>query len=801
MILNLKRYTKLYAMMLVVVTMSCIDVTEVKANEARNETQEQSHHKSKYQELKKIWLSTNYGYEYYDTHNDAMKKQHDYIENDAKKLLNDMNTRPDKTYLWDSAKDVQTNSSHMTKSYKNIERIAEAMNHPQSSLKADENVKKLKEAIAWMHEHVYGKQAENNIRTLTANFKETDTNKKKAINWWDYEIGSPKALTNTLILMDHVFTKEEKNKYTAPIKTYVPKSDEILASVGKSEKATGGNLVDISKVKLLESIINEDDSKMKSAIDSFKNVFTYVQESATGKGRNGFHKDGSYIDHKDVPYTGAYGIVLLEGISQMLPVVNATSFYLNEDQMKTLDHWIDDAFMPIVHKGELLDFVRGRAISREHETSHSTSTTVMKSLLRISTATKNQNIKAKYQQYVKTSVLSDKSYSQNDQLKSYADIQMMKKLMDDTSINIKNKPQQIKIYDEMKRLVYHNPNLNYTFGLSLTSDKVSRYESINNENLKGWHTGAGMSYLYNDDVSHYRNHFWPTVNMKHLAGTTTLGDEPSGDKKSKKTFVGGTSLGDKYASIGMDFENQQQTLSAKKSWFILDDKIVFVGSGINNKAAQTTIENRKADGYTLYKDNQTLGKSINEEANSVFLKAEDQQNNIGYHFFKPTKLNVDKVERTGSWQDINKNQSSKEVKQTYYEVTQAHSDTDTNHHYAYVLYPGIDQTKFKQKHNDVSIIKQEDQLHVVKDNVNNVWGIVNYDNETKTFEIEGNKIEVKVKGMYIIKKKDAHTFECSYHNPEVSNKDKDIQSIINLNGYHIVNKNSLDRHIHFEISK
>ncbi|MDP4448475.1 polysaccharide lyase 8 family protein [Staphylococcus hyicus] len=799
MILNLKRYTKLYAMMLFVVCMSCIDVTEVKANEARNEIQEQSHHKSKYQELKKIWLSTNYGYEYYDTHNDAMKKQYEYIENDAKKLLNDMNIRPDKTYLWDDAKDVQTNSSHMTKSYKNIERIAEAMNHPQSSLKTDENMKKLKEAVEWMHEHVYGKAAEDNVRTLTSNFIEKDANKKKAMNWWDYEIGSPKALTNTLILMDHVFTKEEKNKYTAPIKTYVPKSDEILASVGKSEKATGGNLVDISKVKLLESIINEDDSKMKSAIDSFKNVFTYVQEGASGKARNGFYTDGSYIDHQDVPYTGAYGVVLLEGISQMLPVVNATSFDLNDTQIKTLDHWIDDAFMPWVHKGELLDFVRGRAISREHETSHSTSTTVMKSLLRISTATKNQNVKAKYQQYVKTSVLSDKSYSQNDQLKSYADIQMMKKLMDDTSINIKNKPQQIKIYDQMKRVVYHNPNLNYTFGLSLTSDKVSRYESINNENLKGWHTGAGMSYLYNNDVTHYRNHYWPTVNMKHLAGTTTLVDEPSGDKKSKKTFVGGTSLGDKYASIGMDFENQQQTLSAKKSWFILDDKIVFVGSGINNKAAQTTIENRKADGYTLYKDDKPLDKAVNEDTKSIFLKAQNTQNNIGYHFFKPTKLNVDKVERTGSWQDINKNQSSKEVKQTYYEVTQAHSDT--NHHYAYVLYPGIDQTKFKQKHNDVSIIKQEDQLHVVKDSVNNVWGIVNYDNETKTFEIEGIKIEIKAKGMYIIKKKDDHSFEGTYRNPELYKNVLDIQSIIKIEGYNTVNKSNSDVDIRFELRK
>lgn len=68
----------------------------------------------------------------------------------------------------------------------------------------------------------------------------------------------------------------------------------------------------------------------------------------------------------------------------------------------------------------------------------------MKALLRISTATQDQNVKAKYQQYVKTSVLSDKSYNQNDQLKSYADIQMMKKLINDTSIHIKNKPQQIK---------------------------------------------------------------------------------------------------------------------------------------------------------------------------------------------------------------------------------------------------------------------------------------------------------------------------------------------------------------------
>ncbi|SUK17598.1 Hyaluronate lyase precursor [Staphylococcus agnetis] len=129
------------------------------------------------------------------------------------------------------------------------------------------------------------------------------------------------------------------------------------------------------------------------------------------------------------------------------------------------------------------------------------------------------------------------------------------------------------------------------------------------------------------------------------------------------------------------------------------------------------------------------------------------------------------------------------------------SHTDSNDQYAYVLYPGIDQTHFNQKYNDVSIIKQENQLHVVKDNVNHVWGIVNYNNETKTLEIEGTKIEIKAKGMFIIKKKDNHSFEGTYRNPELSKNVLDIQSIIKIEGYNTVNKSNADIDTHFELRK
>ncbi len=266
-----------------------------------------------YEKLRNTWLDVNYGYDKYDEKNDAMKKKFEATENEAKKLLSEMKTESGRTYLWDSAKDLDNKSADMTRTYRNIEKIAEAMKHPKTTLNTDQNKNKVKDALEWLHKNAYGKEPTDKVKELTENFKITDSSKKKALNWWDYEIGTPKSLTNTLILLNGDISSDEKKKYTAPIKTFAPDSDKILSSVGQPEQAKGGNLVDITKVKLLESIIEEDKDMMKKSIDSFNKVFTYVQDSATDKDRNGFYKDGSYIDHKDVPYTGAYGVVLLEG--------------------------------------------------------------------------------------------------------------------------------------------------------------------------------------------------------------------------------------------------------------------------------------------------------------------------------------------------------------------------------------------------------------------------------------------------------------------------------------------------------
>lgn len=758
-----------------------------------------------YEKLKNTWLDVNYGYDKYDESNPDMKKKFEATENEAKKLLSEMKTESGRTYLWESSKDIDTKSADMTRTYRNIEKIAEAMNHPKTTLKNDENKKKLKDALEWLHKNAYGKDPDKKVADLKTNFSKSAPQKNTNLNWWDYEIGTPKSLTNTLILLNGDISSDEKKKYTAPIKTFAPKSDEILSSVGKAEPAKGGNLVDIAKVKLLESIIEEDKDMTKNSIDSFNKVFTYVQSNSTGKERNGFYKDGSYIDHQDVPYTGAYGVVLLEGISQMMPMIKETPFKETSQNDTILKSWIDDGFMPLIYKGEMMDLSRGRAISRENETSHSASVTVMKSLLRLSDAI-DESTKAKYKKIVKTSVKSDSSYKQNDYLSSYSDISKMKALMEDSTLSTNDLTQQLKIYNDMDRVTYHNKDLDFAFGLSMTSKNVARYESINNENLKGWHTGAGMSYLYNSDVKHYRDNFWATADMKRLAGTTTLdNEEPKENKNSDKTFVGGTKFDDQHASIGMEFENQDKTLTAKKSYFILNDKIVFLGTGIKNTDSSmnpvTTIENRKANGYTLYTDDKQTTNSDNQETNSVFLESTDTKKNIGYHFLNKSKINVKKESHTGKWSEINKSQKTEDKKDEYYEVTQKHSNSDNK--YGYVLYPSLSKDVFKSKASQVTVVKQDDDFHVVKDN-ESVWAGVNYSDSAKTFEINGTKVEVKAKGMFILKKKDDKTYECSFYNPESTNTASDIESKISMTGYSITNKNASTTNesgVRFELTK
>lgn len=169
-----------------------------------------------YEKLRNTWLNVNYGYDKYDESNQDMKKKFEATEKEAKKLLEDMKTESDRTYLWESAKDLDNKSADMTRTYRNIEKIAEAMKHKDTKLKTDENKKKVKDALEWLHENAYGKEPDKKVADLKTNFSKSAPQKNTNLNWWDYEIGTPRALTNTLILLNGDISSDEKKKIHCP---------------------------------------------------------------------------------------------------------------------------------------------------------------------------------------------------------------------------------------------------------------------------------------------------------------------------------------------------------------------------------------------------------------------------------------------------------------------------------------------------------------------------------------------------------------------------------------------------------
>lgn len=56
----------------------------------------------------------------------------------------------------------------------------------------------------------------------------------------------------------------------------------------------------------------------------------------------------------------------------------------------------------------------------------------------------------------------------------------MKSLMEDSTISTNGLTQQLKIYNDMDRVTYHNKDLDFAFGLSMTS-KTSHVTKVSTE--------------------------------------------------------------------------------------------------------------------------------------------------------------------------------------------------------------------------------------------------------------------------------------------------------------------------------
>ncbi|CCW42329.1 TPA: hyaluronate lyase [Streptococcus agalactiae] len=720
------------------------------------------------------WNDVTIGNHVYDTNDSNMQKINQKLDETNAKNIKDIKLDSNRTFLWEDLKDLN-NSAQLTATYRRLEDLAKQITNPHSTIyKNEKAIRTVKESLAWLHQ----------------NFYNVNKDIEGSANWWDFEIGVPRSITGTLALMNNYFTDAEIKTYTDPIEHFVPDAGFFRKTLVNPFKALGGNLVDMGRVKIIEGLLRKDNTIIEKTSHSLKNLFTTATKA------EGFYADGSYIDHTNVAYTGAYGNVLIDGLTQLLPIIQETDYKISNQELDMVYKWINQSFLPLIVKGELMDMSRGRSISREAASSHSAAVEVLRGFLRLANMS-NEERNLDLKSTIKTIITSNKFYNVFNNLKSYSDIANMNKLLNDSTVATKPLKSNLSTFNSMDRLAYYNAEKDFGFALSLHSKRTLNYEGMNDENTRGWYTGDGMFYLYNSDQSHYSNHFWPTVNPYKMAGTTEKdtkredttkefmskhskdAKEKTGQVTGTSDFVGSVKLNDHFALAAMDFTNWDRTLTAQKGWVILNDKIVFLGSNIKNTNGvgnvSTTIDQRKDDSktpYTTYVNGKTIDlKQASSQqftdTKSVFLESKEPGRNIGYIFFKNSTIDIERKEQTGTWNSINRtSKNTSIVSNPFITISQKHDNKGDS--YGYMMVPNIDRTSFDKLANskEVELLENSSKQQVIYDKNSQTWAVIKHDNQESLIN---NQFKMNKAGLYLVQKV-GNDYQNVYYQPQTMTK-------------------------------
>ncbi|RJX75265.1 hypothetical protein DZ860_00850 [Vibrio sinensis] len=631
-----------------------------------------------------------------------MKTQIIEINTQAKELLNTMTL--DKNGLWeelplhkDSAAEKQKLGVNLYATYNNIFTLARAYKLQGGELYHDSDVREaITESLVLLNEHHY--------HVGTPEYG----------NWWHWELGISRTAQNTLVVMYNDIPYEIVNNYVDASRYFVPVPTHLSVGYGApyssaplAWESTGGNRTDNAQVVLVRGLLENNKDEIKSAIAALPSVIPYVESG------DGFYSDGSYIQHKDLPYSGTYGQVMLEGLGMLLGAVANTEYQATDPELQKIYPLMLETFAPLLIDGRMSDMVNGRAISRMTGQNDEIGESVLSAMLLYVDGApleyKEQLTSFLKHHFDAKGGLEKTRLINNHQI---ADRMMMtREVKEQSTVSHKQFPN-------MDRVIHHRDD--WSFGIAMHSDRVGNYESINGENLKGWHTADGMTYLYNQQ-KHYSNGYWVAGDAFKHAGTTVLLTErenATGQLSAQRNgrngamdWTGGASLGD-YGVAGMKFVNFNSDLSANKSWFMFDNEIVALGSDIKNSSSDqaiTTVENRQVEqAASLMVDGLTVEKfNGNPKSFEITYNTDapvNEHSTIQYSILDDSVVDIQKQCRSGDWSDIGTSQGS--VTACFYEAVINHDDNDS---YAYMVTPNRTEIS-----DSVTIVKNSNGVHAVE---------------------------------------------------------------------------------------
>lgn len=592
------------------------------------------------------------------------------LDASASILRETLDQAPNRTFLWPDLP-LKGVSGDIASSHQRLRTLATAWATPGSALHGDDGLAgELLAALDFLYARAYNET------------------KREVGNWWHWEIGAPRALMDTCLLMYDLISAEQRTAWIRAVDRFCPNPDRRTNLTNFAE--TGANRADKALIVALRGIVGDDAAKVALARDGLSDLRDGGRNTLFGyvTSRDGFYGDGSFIQHDTVAYTGSYGVVLLQSVSALLGLLGGSSWEVTDPKRSVILDAVERTFAPWIHDGLMMDSVRGRAVSRGGSRDHDSGRETVDAVLQLATGAP-EPYATRFKELAKGWVSRGRFFEGA----GIAATARARAVLDDSRLTAAARPVGHHVFADMDRVVHRRTH--WSFALSLDSRRIAGYECGNGENYRAWYQGDGVTYLYTD-LDHYSADYWPTVNSYRLPGTTvdTRHRDPAvsvsgtGTFRPKNAWAGGAVLGG-YGVAGLELMAMGSTLTARKSWVCLDDAVVCLGAGIGSTDArtiETIVENRGTTG-ALTVDG-VLQRSAESSSTSSWAHLEGVG---GYVFPGGAPLRTLREVRTDSWKAINDGASTsgsgEPVSREYVTLWFDHGANPSGATYAYLLLP------------------------------------------------------------------------------------------------------------------
>jgi len=527
----------------------------------------------------------------------------------ARKLLETM--RPDGSWPGIGYQDGSRSGWKTVRHLGNVATLARAYRAPGSKLQGDEN---LRRAVLSSLDYWLGHDFQNS-------------------NWWWNQIGVPRALLPTLLLMEEDLSAEQRGRAFAILRR---------AKIGM----TGQNLVWVTEITAVRGILANDAELVTAA---YRRIADEIRLS-TGEG---IQPDFSFHQHGPCLYNHGYGAAFAGDCSEIATQVAGTRFAFPPEKIARLGSLILDGSQWMT-RGDVPDFgAEGREITRRGQSAHYLSTAA-RNMLQLPTGREAEfrDLAARASAQPAPPLVGNRHYWCSD-------------------------------------LMTHHRSGYYASARMFSSRIANTDMPCNGEGLKSHHIADGCNVLLRTGREYQE--IFPVWDWQKIPGTTVEqrpGLTGSPRRMGKTSFVGGVSDG----TYGLAaFELDRDGLSARKSWFFFDDEYACLGAGItcdSDDLVVTTLNQCNLAGDVLVAKDGRVRK-LDSETHQLDSPDWLWHDEVGYVFLEPGAVRLHNGPQRGSWWEINHEYSKDTVARDVFTAWLDHGTRPQNAAYAYLVVPGI----------------------------------------------------------------------------------------------------------------